>query len=241
MIALEPLLAALQFLTRFPVRRQFSDHNLADSLLFYPLVGLLIGIVLMLPVHGLSHVPAVGAAITLAVWVLITGGRHRDGLADSGDAWAGWGGNRERSLEIMKDPHSGPFAVVVIVLTLTVKFAALQTLVAGASWLPVLLVPAIARATVVGLFVTTPYVRADGLGSTLASGLQPRAAWLSIAVTVLLCLLAGAFAMLLTALVLCSGLRWLMTKHLGGMSGDTIGACVEICEAGALAIAASLL
>ena len=47
--------------------------------------------------------------------------------------------------------------------------------------------------------------------------------------------------MLLTAVVLCFGLRWMMVKKLGGMSGDTIGACVEICEAGALAIAASLL
>lgn len=241
MNALDPLLAALQFLTRVPVRRQFSDKNLADSLLFYPLVGLLIGVVLLLPVLGLSQAPAVGAAITLTVWVLLTGGLHLDGLADSGDAWAGGGSNRERTLEILQDPHCGPFAVVIILLTLMVKFAALQTLIADTGWLPVLLAPVIARATVVGLFVTTPYVRAGGLGSTLASGLQPRAAWLSIAAIGLFCLLAGAFAMLLIALFLCAGLRWLMVKHIGGMTGDTIGACVEICEAGALAIAASLL
>ena len=76
MNALDPLLAALQFLTRIPVRRQFSDKNFADSLLFYPLVGLLIGVVLLLPVLGLSQAPAVGAAITLTVWVLLTGGLH---------------------------------------------------------------------------------------------------------------------------------------------------------------------
>jgi len=241
MNTLNPLLAALQFLTRIPVRREFPDQDIADSLPFYPLVGLLIGAALLLPMQGFSHAPAISAAISLLAWVLITGGLHLDGLADSSDAWVGSGGTRERALEIMQDPHCGPFAVVVVVVTLMVKFAALQTLVDTASWLPVLLAPAIARATVVGLFATTPYVRADGLGTTLANGLDPRAAWLSIAVTTLICLLAGAFATLLAALVLCFGLRWLMAKILGGMSGDTIGACVEICEAGALAIAALLL
>ncbi len=240
MNTLNSLLAALQFLTRFPVRRKFSDREIADSLLYYPLAGLLIGGFLLLPLQGFSHVPAISAAATLLAWVLATGGMHLDGLADSADAWAA-GGGRERSHEIMKDPRCGPFAVVIVVLILTIKFAALQTLVETSDWLPVLLAPAIARATVVGLFATTPYVRTDGLGARLASGLRPRAAWLSISATALVCLLAGALAMLLTALVLCFGLRWLMVKRIGGTSGDTIGGCVEICEAGAIAIAASIL
>ena len=64
----------------------------------------------------------------LAVWVLLTGALHLDGVADCADAWVGGFGDREKTFQILKDPRSGPIAVVVLVLVLLVKWAALEVL-----------------------------------------------------------------------------------------------------------------
>ena len=69
--------------------------------------------------------PLLQAALLLALWVALTGALHLDGLADSADAWLGGFGDPARTLEIMKDPRSGPVAVVVLVLLLLLKFSAL--------------------------------------------------------------------------------------------------------------------
>lgn len=105
-------LVALQFLTRLPVRLRAapSEEELGRSLLFYPLVGLLIGMLLTtlamaISAAGISDL--LGAALVLAAWVVLTGGLHLDGLADSADAWSGGRGDRERTLAIMKDPYWG--------------------------------------------------------------------------------------------------------------------------------------
>ena len=114
-----PWWVALQFLTRLPVRLAGmpSPQQIGRSLLWYPLVGLLIGLLLFALqqlLGGLSLM--LQAALLLAVWVGVSGGLHLDGLADSADAWVGGFGDRARTLEIMKDPRSGPIAVVVLVL-----------------------------------------------------------------------------------------------------------------------------
>ncbi len=131
------LLIALQFLTRIPV----PDHGNQDpvlvgrSLLCYPAVGLLIGCLLW----GLQYLLqlllpqlwSLQAALILTGWCLITGGLHLDGLADSADAWLGGLGDRQRTLELMKDPTCGSAAVLVLVLVLLIKFSALQLLISS--------------------------------------------------------------------------------------------------------------
>src|SRR3990170_9070840 len=128
---------AVQFLTRFPLPAfdRPKGRDVGRSLLFYPLVGLLIGAVLVaLNEAAAGASGAVRAALLLAAWVIVTGGLHLDGLADSADAWVGGLGDRERTLAIMKDPRSGPAAVTTLVVILILKFAALQTLVADGIW-----------------------------------------------------------------------------------------------------------
>ncbi|MDH5777044.1 MAG: adenosylcobinamide-GDP ribazoletransferase, partial [Gammaproteobacteria bacterium] len=138
---LKPFLIALQFLTRLPVPQSLlgseiaSDRQLGLSVLMYPLVGLVIGGMLILfpwLVQEFNYqVDAqIMAAIVLFVWVLITGALHLDGLSDSADAWVGGFGDKTRTLEIMKDPYSGPAGVSIIVIVLIAKFAALITIVA---------------------------------------------------------------------------------------------------------------
>lgn len=237
-------LIALQFLTRLPIRLPGMPKaaQVGRSLLSYPLVGLLLGAVLLLAQWALAGTaPLLQAAVLLLLWVGITGGLHLDGLADSADAWAGGYGDRERSLTIMQDPRSGPIAVVVLVLLLLLKFAALATLLAANQPLALLLAPWLARGLVPLLFMTTPYVRAGGLGAALAEHLprQQLPCWLA-GHGLLLVLLGGWSGLLavLAALLLLAGLRQLMLQRLGGCTGDTAGALVELSEATVLLVLA---
>lgn len=236
MKVLQPFLIALQFLTRFPVRLEGmpDEHDLGRSLLYYPLVGLLIGLL----IAGLDRLlgsagTMLAAAILLAAWVLASGALHLDGLADSADAWVGGLGDRERTLAIMKDPYCGPMGVVALLLALLLKFAALEELVTRGDWTVLVLAPLLARTALPALFLTTPYVRPGGLGDVLARCL-PRRAAVMVVLTVLL-VLPAALGMaslwpLAAALVAFAGLRALMVRRLGGTTGDTAGAMVEIVE-----------
>ncbi|HCS46271.1 MAG TPA: adenosylcobinamide-GDP ribazoletransferase, partial [Pseudomonas sp.] len=113
-----PFWIALQFLSSLPIRLPGmpAPRELGRSLLFYPLVGLLFGVILWTLNGLLLGTPLLlHAALLLTVWVLLSGALHLDGLADSADAWLGGFGDRERTLTIMKDPRSGPIAVVTLV------------------------------------------------------------------------------------------------------------------------------
>jgi adenosylcobinamide-GDP ribazoletransferase len=237
-------LIALQFLTRLPISLPGmpAAQQVGRSLLSYPLVGLLIGAVLLLVQWALAGTaPLLQAAVLLLLWVGITGGLHLDGLADSADAWAGGFGDRERTLSIMQDPRSGPIAVVVLVLLLLLKFAALATLLASNQLLALLLAPWLARGLVPLLFMTTPYVRAGGLGAALAAHLPRKQLPYWLAGHGLLLVLIGGWSGLLAvlaALLLLAGLRQLMLQRLGGCTGDTAGALVELVEATVLLVLA---
>ncbi|MFP6801171.1 MAG: adenosylcobinamide-GDP ribazoletransferase [Pseudomonas sp.] len=230
---------ALQFLTRLPVTLAGmpAPEQIGRSLLFYPLVGLLIGLLLLFAQHLLSDSAVLlQAALLLTVWVGISGGLHLDGLADSADAWVGGFGDRERTLAIMKDPRSGPIAVVVLVLLLLLKFAALVALLESGAGLLLLLVPWLARCLLPVLFLTTPYVRAGGLGQALAEHLPRQQLPWMLGANVVAMLLFGwpALLALLVAGVIFIWLRILMLKRLGGATGDTAGALLEIAECSVL-------
>ncbi|MGP1667005.1 MAG: adenosylcobinamide-GDP ribazoletransferase, partial [Rhodanobacter sp.] len=229
------LLAALGFLTRIPVPVKVFDDARAQSqsLAWYPLVGLVLGLILAALAWALHEVPPLlSAALLLLVWVGLTGAMHLDGLADSADAWVGGLGNRARTLEIMKDPRSGPVGVVAVVLVLLLKFAALASLPAT-DWVALLLAPVLARATLTAAFLSTPYVRSGGLGTALVAA--PRRACLAALLGVVaLCLWLpgwrGVVVWLVAALVF---MVWRHTclQRLGGMTGDPCGALTELIEA----------
>ncbi|OCT27913.1 adenosylcobinamide-GDP ribazoletransferase [Pseudomonas putida] len=233
-----PFWIALQFLSSLPVSLPGmpEPRQMGRSLLFYPAVGLLFGLLLWAASALLQGVAApLQAALLLALWVLLSGALHLDGLADSADAWLGGFGDRERTLQIMKDPRSGPIAVVTLVLVLLLKFCALWVLVerdAGA-WL--VLAPVVGRAAMLGLFLCTPYVRAGGLGSALAEHLPRRAAGWVLLGSALACLVLGgwlALWLLLVAVLVFAFLRRQMCRRLGGTTGDTAGALLELLELG---------
>ena len=228
------LAIALQFLTRLPVpqRIHFTPEAQGWSVVWYPLVGLLIGALLLL-MQGLlvGTGPFLASALSLTAWVWLTGGLHLDGLADCADAWVGGQGSRERSLRIMQDPYSGPIAVAAILLLLLLKFASLVELAGRSNLMPLLWTPAIGRSIVPILLLTTPYVRPSGLGSSLAEYLPRLPGWLAALFSLAFALLMlGPWPLLAMALTI-GWLRVLMLRRLGGCTGDTLGASIEITEA----------
>lgn len=235
-----PFWIALQFLSSLPIRLPGmpTPEELGRSLLFYPLVGLLFGAVLwglnwlLLGAPILLH-----AALLLSVWVVLSGALHLDGLADSADAWLGGYGDRERTLTIMKDPRSGPIAVVTLVLVLLLKFAALLALIEQQHGVALIIVPLISRSALLGLFLTTSYVRPGGLGQALADHLPRLAGQQVLVISAVVCvLMAGLSAVgaLALAAAVFVWLRQVMVRRLGGTTGDTAGALLELLEVAVL-------
>ncbi|WP_085710594.1 MULTISPECIES: adenosylcobinamide-GDP ribazoletransferase [unclassified Pseudomonas] len=231
-----PLWIALQFLSSLPIRLPGmpAPEELGRSLLFYPLVGLLFGVILWALNIALVGAPLLlHAALLLTVWVLLSGALHLDGLADSADAWLGGFGDRERTLTIMKDPRSGPIAVVTLVLVLLLKYAALLALIEKQQGMALIIVPLMGRAALLGLFLTTTYVRAGGLGQALADHLPRKTGWQVLVVSAAVCTLIAGFnavVALLLSVVVFIWLRHLMVRRLGGTTGDTAGALLELLE-----------
>ena len=235
---LTPFWVAVQFLTRVPVpgNLQFSEATQAHSLLYYPLVGLLLGVLLgHLPLP--AETALLNSAFLVTAWVVVTGGLHLDGLADSADAWVGGQGNAVRTLQLMKDVASGPIGVAAIVLVLLLKVAALYELEVQNRLELLLLSPLAGRTSALLLMMTTGYVRPGGLGAKMVAQLPHRAA-----LAVVLAVVAGvgiffaaegiALIVLMFAIVLMA--RQALVRRIGGITGDTIGAVIEFTETAAI-------
>ena len=236
---MKAFLLALQFLTCIPFSLRYapSPADWGRSALAYPVIGLLIGLLLAGLQQLVGHAdPLLQAALLTMVWALITGGLHLDGLADSADAWVGGHGDRERTLAIMKDPRSGPAAVSTLVLILLLKFVSLAVLVKAGAWPALLLAPVLGRSVLVALLLSTPYVRPGGMGSAISAHLPRAAAVLALLLVAAGGLLAGKAGAQALAVAVAAGLalRWIMMRRLGGMTGDTLGAAVELTEVAVL-------
>ncbi len=242
------LLLAIAFLTRIPVRLppDLDARDQGTAIAAYPVVGLGLGSVLALlgaaaTWLGLPPLPA--AVIIVALLAAVTGALHLDGLADTADAWLGGHGDRERTLAIMKDPTCGPAGVVVVVLVLLAKVAAVSALLeVPHGWAGLLAAPLLARTACALLFPTLAYVRPGGLGEPGAHHLARRSLAVTAAGSGILTLAVGGLAgvvLLITAAAVFALAVRLMRRILGGFTGDTAGALLEVVEAAVLLGAAT--
>ncbi len=236
MYELRLLVLALGFLTRLPVPAQeHSDARLAASVSYFPAVGWVVGLFGALGFHlGLFlGSSAVAAVLAMTAMVLVTGGFHEDGLADTADGFGG-GWTRQRKLEIMKDSRLGSYGALALVLSLLLVFSVLQHLEADRALLVFCLAQALARWTALPLLRFNDYVRADsdrpGLVAQVFSNkrfwLGTVFAWLPVAV------FAGSeFSILLVAVCLLM-LLWQgwCRRQIGGVTGDTLGAVNKLTE-----------
>tara|TARA_B110000046_G_scaffold169425_1_gene188545 strand:- start:929 stop:1666 length:738 start_codon:yes stop_codon:yes gene_type:complete len=234
----------MQFLTRIPLatRTIFDNKDYANSLAWYPVIGLVLGGLVWLSgvaLTGLSST-SLTAALVLAVWVLLTGALHLDGVADCADAWVGGFGDREKTFQILKDPRSGPIAVVVLVLVLLIKWAALEVLLGSEHWSIIWLIPLLARGAMPYIFWRLDYVRSSGLGAAFVEGLSRQRILISLLFLVVIAVLSLTGQLgILVLFVVVSLLIYLWWKRasyqkLGGFNGDCAGALVEFLELGLL-------
>ncbi|MFH7766135.1 adenosylcobinamide-GDP ribazoletransferase [Acinetobacter sp. BSP-28] len=230
-----PFFIALQFLTTFPVqlKQMPSKQQNGQSLLFYPLVSLIIGLILFALAYLLQAIPVILlSSVILVVWIWLTGGLHMDGLADTADAWVGGFGDPERTLAIMKDPSCGPIGVLSLIILCLLKWSALYVLLEQQYYSALILFPLLGRLAPLFLFLTTHYVRQKGLGTSIAEFI-PKTAAIIVFVLSLLTSVYWGWAGMLCALSMLGTLLYLRHKfiqRIGGITGDTVGASIEICE-----------
>ena len=251
-------LASIRFLSRLPVWRVASLDDIPDfrrSACTFPLAGLVIGAVgatpgLLLAWLGLPGLPA--ALFIVAGMVLVTGALHEDGLADVADGF--WGGHsRERKLAIMRDSTIGTYGGLALGLSLLARVTLLSVLlptglVTSAGL--VVCVAALSRGAMIVPWVILPPARpanGDGTGSKQSSGLSARygepdgatglaTALVSLPVVILLFVLspAGAVAGMAFGASGVLAVLLLARHHIGGHTGDVLGATQQVCEVGLL-------
>lgn len=241
MALVRAVILAFGLLTRLPVAELEPPPTPDDwgrAPLAWPLVGLAIGLLLA----GLAWLldgatPALQGVVILVAWTLITGGLHLDGLADTADAWIGGLGDPAKTLAILKDPRSGPAAIWSLVLLLLVKLVAVAEILTHglASWL--ILAPVAGRLGMLSLCLGCPYVRAQGMGWSMARHLSRSLGWAVVLGWMVLLVLLGGLAggmVIVTGGVVWHHLRRRFMARLGGITGDLLGAAGELLEGIAL-------
>ncbi|MBN8591501.1 MAG: adenosylcobinamide-GDP ribazoletransferase [Anaerolineae bacterium] len=228
---IQDLRAALAFLTIVPVGYP-EGRKPGYAYGWFPLVGLLIGLVLVLV--GVAVVPVsaeVRALLILLAWVVLTGGLHLDGLADSCDGLLATT-TPEKRLDIMKDPRAGSWAVVGVVLLLLGKWVLLRE----SAPVALLIAPVAGRWMLTAAAWGYPYARSTGLGAWFKDGLgRPQMALATLLAGGVLVAAVWLDPRVLLALPLTLALliglgRWMAGRLGGGLTGDCYGALCEVTE-----------
>lgn len=228
---------AIRFLTLLPIswRAQEDSRHFAKSLMFFSVVGLLIGCICGGGVFLLSKgfPQAVVVVAGLAFLAFISGALHLDGLADSADGLLS-SRPREKCLQIMKDSRSGAMGIIVVVLVLLTKYAALTAMPKETLPLAFFLMPLAGRCAILLTMASLPYARAEGgLGLLFYSGNSKIAAAIgcTLLLSCLFVLVPGQILPVIIGFLLVTSLfnRWCKVK-LGGATGDTLGAICELTE-----------
>jgi adenosylcobinamide-GDP ribazoletransferase len=237
-------LAALTLLTRLPVsgwapRGQWPDS--ADAVWAYPVAGLIVGgagAALLWAAQRLGMAQSVSATLAVAAMVLMTGGLHEDGLADTADGFGG-GAAAERKLEIMRDSRIGSYGGLALVLTTLLRITALAAVPTGRGEIALLAAGALSRGAVIPLLLLLHPARTNG---TAASLVRLRR---GIALCGLALAAAGSFCLPWPHAALCTGavlvaallLARIAKRQIGGYTGDVLGCTVITCECVALVVA----
>jgi adenosylcobinamide-GDP ribazoletransferase len=225
--------AALQFLTIFPtpLRHKVTATTSGQSLTYFPLVGLILGAILLGLHYGLvlALPSSVVNALLIIVLVILTGAHHLDGFIDTCDGVIAGKSKKER-LAIMSDTKVGAFGIVGAILLLLLKYASLSS----APILPaLLLMPTLSRWAMVSIIFIYPYAKSSGMGLAFKQG----ATWQRLAIATIIALIITVALLKWWGLVLMAAL-WLIAfgiagyfrSRLGGLTGDNYGAINELSE-----------
>ena len=241
------LILAMRFLTVLPVPGREADGAaaLGRAAGWFPVVGLALGAGLAGFLEGLERLfpPLVAAVLLVAAWKVLTGGLHLDGLADLLDGVAG--SDPARRLAIMRDSRIGTFGALGLIFAILVAIAAVSELPKPARAWVLLLAPMVGRTAppFVGAWLR-PATPGQGLGAAFMIGLSPWAGplWAFAGLVLGGALLGpGGIALVLAGLGVALLAALGASRRLGGLTGDVLGAVVEISELGVLLAATAIL
>lgn len=235
---LRDLKIAVVFLTRWQLRLEgrVGIADLASVVHFFPVVGLLVGLVgaAVYLVSSFLHLPNLPAVVlALGAMAIFTGALHEDGLADTADALAALP-DRERALEIMRDSRIGSFGTIALILVLTGKLVAIAGLWDGFRAAAAIVAAAsFSRAVMPVVLYLQP--RARGRGLAAETGQPPldrvlAALAIALAAAVLLLPAAEALTALAVAALAALVVAWVLGRAFGGCTGDTLGAVQQLTE-----------
>jgi len=234
-------IAAVGFLTVIPVPSRFgrSGKDLGGSIIYFPLVGAVVGVALAGLDWGLRFLlpSLLSAALVVTAMVAISGGLHMDGLADTADGFFSHA-SRNRALEIMKDSRAGPMGVLAVISVFVIKFSAIAATEPESRWMALLMAPVAGRLVMEICLSTFPYVRgSSGLGSAFVANPKLTSPVLGLAFTFGLGFLTcGGVGVVMVVCALAVALLFSIYSYrgIGGMTGDTYGAVCELAEAASL-------
>lgn len=237
------LLIALQFLTILPVRirGELKDRGIAASLIYFPVVGLFIGLLLAGVSALLSGIlpPLLLSVILAGLWLLITGGMHLDGTADTFDA-LGSGKPRQAMLEIMRDSRIGAFGMAAVVFLILFKVFALHSL--GSMRTGALIVaPVLGRFSVTLPIFLFSYPRESGKAKAFFDNIRPKTVVIAAITALVIAGIALGVKGVLFFPVICvlaALFSFVLSRTFGGITGDNLGAIIEFTEAVTLIILA---
>ena len=229
-------MAALRFLTIIPLpgRREASSEELGRSIVYFPLVGVIIGLILvgLNWLLGLLLSSALTNVLLVVSLVAVSGALHLDGLVDTCDGLAG-GKTVEERWRVMDDSRAGGFGIIGVCCLLLVKYVALNNV--PASWLmpTLVLMPMLSRWAMVYALFAYPYAKPSGLGKVFKQGASRLrfivATLIALVAAVILAQLSG-FVIMLAIWVIALAVATYLKGKFGGLTGDTYGAINEVAE-----------
>ena len=229
---------AIAFLTIVPVpigKDEATPAEIAEARYAYPFVGLMIGLAFaalseLLRRAGVDAGPS--AFLLVAMSAILTGGLHLDGLADTADGLFLWG-DADRRLTVMRDPRVGSFGVVALLLLILGKFAALSSLGDLSRSFAMVGAATVARSLILISAGLAPYARPEGTGRSLVEAATRRDAMVGSVTAMIIGALSAGWRGLLASVVAIGLASWLTgqaRRKLGGVTGDILGAVVELGE-----------
>jgi adenosylcobinamide-GDP ribazoletransferase len=233
---MKTLVAAIGLLTRIPVPAAPDPEIAGRATRWFPLIGAVIGCFYSAVAWTAApHLPAAVVAVLVVIAeALLTGALHIDGLADTADGFGG-GKSRDDILRIMRDPAIGSYGAVAIALLVALKIAVLSALLDRHTALPYLvLAPVLSRWTAAPLSRFLNYARPAKSAPAFAGTRE--LVWATILTAAIVSALGVHRALMCSAAVavVTGTFGALCYRKIGGITGDTLGAAIEISECAVL-------